>query len=125
MKTVINTLVIGSILLMVYFFVGHGFAKFYFSGKKEILQTAAQINGLCNARGACPVMLDNWKGENGRLRMGQMLYMTTPLPGSEINEMSRKPQAFRLIYVMSFPTDDWFEVQGGVGKKVTSGWAGR
>jgi hypothetical protein len=54
-----------------------------------------------------------------------MLYMTTPLPGSEHNEMSRKPQSFRLIYVMTFPTDDWFEVQGGVGKKVTSGWTGR
>jgi len=125
LKTVVNTLIISSILLTMYLLIGHGFVEFYFGGKKEILQTAALINNLCNAKGSCPLMLESWEGENGRLRKGQMLYITTPIPGSENNEKSIKPQSFRLIYVMSFPTDDWFEVQGGVGKKVTSGWTGR
>lgn len=125
MKTIVNTLIIGSILLILYFFIGHGFVKFYFGGKKEILQTAALINNLCNESGSCPLMLENWEAENGKLRKGRILYITTPIPGNENNEKSLKPQSFRLIYVMNFPTDDWFEVQGGVGKKVTSGWTGR
>ena len=126
MKTVVNTLIISSILLVLYLFIGHGFVEFYFGGKKEILQTAVLINNLCNANGSCPLMLENWEGENGRLRKGRKLYITTSIPGSENNdEKSLKPQSFRLIYVMPFLSDDWFEVQGGVGKKVTSGWTGR
>ena len=125
MKTVVNTLIISFILLILFLFIGQGFVEFYFGGKKEILQTAVLINNLCNANGSCPLMLENWEGENGRLRKGRKLYITTPIPGSENNEKSLKPQAFRLIYVMTFPADDWFEVQGGVGKKVTSGWTGR
>jgi hypothetical protein len=124
-KTVVKTLTIGSILLILCLFIGQGIVEFYFSGKKEILQTAALINNLCNANGSCPAMLESWDGENGRLRKGRMLYMTTPVPGSENDDKSLKPQSFRLIYVMAFPPDDWFEVQGGVGKKVTSGWTGR
>jgi hypothetical protein len=124
-KTVVNTLMISSILLVLYFFIGHGFVEFYFGGKKEILQTADVINNLCNANGSCPLILENWEGENGRLRKGRKMYMTIPIPGNENNEKSLKPQSFKLIYVMSFPTDDWFEVQGGVGRKVTSGWTGR
>lgn len=125
MKTVVKILTIGSILFTVCLFIGQGIVEFYFSGKKEILQTAALINNLCNANGSCPVTLESWDGENGRLRKGRMLYMTTPVPGSENDDKSLKPQSFRLIYVMAFPPDDWFEVQGGVGKKVTSGWTGR
>jgi len=124
-KTVVKTLIIGSILLIFYLFIGHGFVEFYFGGKKEILQTAALINDLCNANGSCPLTLENWEGENGRLRKGRNLYIATPIPGSGNNEKSLKPQSFKLIYVMAFPPDDWFEVQGGVGKKVTSGWSGR
>lgn len=124
-KTVVKTLIIGTILLIFYLFIGHGFVEFYFGGKKEILQTAALINKLCNANGSCPLTLVNWEGENGRLRKGRNLYIATPIPGSENNEKSLKPQSFKLIYVMAFPPDDWFEVQGGVGKKVTSGWSGR
>ncbi len=124
-KTIVKTLIIGSILLILYFFIGQGFVEFYFGGKKEILQTAVLINDLCNANGSCPLMLENWEGENGRLRKGRLLYIATPIQGSENNEKSLKPQSFKLIYVMTFPPDDWFEVQGGVGKKVTSGWTGR
>lgn len=125
MKTVVKTLIISSILLILYLFIGHGFVEFYFGGKKEILQTATLINNLCNANGSCPLLLEGWEGENGKLRKGRMLYIPTPIPGSENNEQSIKPQSFRLIYVMPFPPDDWFEVQGGVGKKITSGWTGR
>jgi hypothetical protein len=124
-KTVMNTLIISSIFLILYLFIGHAFIEFYFGGKKEILQTAALINNQCNANGSCPLVLENWEGENGRLRKGRMLYITTPIPESENNEKSLKPQSFRLIFEMTFPPDDWFEVQGGVGKKVTSGWTGR
>lgn len=124
-KTAVNTLIICSVFLVLYLFVGHGFVKFYSGGKKEILQTASHINDLCNASGSCPSMLEGWQGENGRLRKGQMLYIPAPAPESGNSEKSPKPQSFRLIYMMSFPTDDWFEAQGGVGKKVTSGWTGR
>lgn len=124
-KTIVKTLIMGSILLILYFFIGQGFVEFYFGGKKEILRTAVLINNLCNANGSCPLMLENWEGENGRLRKGRQLYIAAPIQGSENNEKSLKPQSFKLIYVMTFPPDDWFEVQGGVGKKVTSGWTGR
>jgi len=125
LKYVVNTLIMSSILLMLYLFIGQGFVEFYFVGKKEMLQTASLINNLCNANGSCPLTLESWKGENGRLRKGRMLYMTTPIPEIENNDKSLKSLSFRLIYVMTFPTDDWFEVQGGVGKTVTSGWTGR
>lgn len=125
MKTAANTLIISSILFLSYLFIGQGFVEFHFGGKKEMLQTAALINNLCNANGSCPFMLEGWEGEHGRLRKGRILYIPTPIPGSENNEKGRKPQSFRMIYVMTFPPDDWFEVQGGVGKKVTSGWTGR
>jgi len=124
-KTVVKTLTMGSILLLFCLFMGQGIVEFYFSGKKELLQTAALINDLCNANGSCPLMLESWDGENGRLRKGRMLYMTTPVPGSENDGKRLKPQTFRLIYVMAFPPDDWYEVHGGVGKKVISGWTGR
>ena len=120
-----KTLIISFILLILFIFIGHGFVTFYLGGKEEMLQTATIINNLCNASGSCPVTLEGWEGKNGKLRKGQMLYIATPIPGSKNNERSLNPQSFRLIYVMSFPTDDWFEVQGGVGKKVTSGWTGR
>lgn len=125
LKTIAKTLIVSSILLTLYFFIGHPFVEFYLSGKKEILQTASHINSLCNANGSCPLTLDGWQGENGRLRKGRFMYMTTPIPESENNDKSLKSRSFKLIYVMAFPTDDWFEVQGGVGKKVTSGWTGR
>lgn len=124
-KTVVNTLIISSILLITYIFIGHGFVEFYFGGKKDILQTAAFINDQCNANGSCPLTLENWRGENGRLRNGQKMYIVNPSPAGDNNQDSLKPKSFRLIYVMAFPPDDWFEVQGGVGKNVTSGWTGR
>lgn len=124
-KTVATAVIIVSILLILSLFMGNGFIGFYSGGKKEILRTAALINDRCNADGSCPLTLESWEGEKGRLRKGQMMYIATSAPGSRDDEKGPKPQSFRLIYVMTFPTDDWFEVQGGVGRKVTSGWTGR
>lgn len=124
-KKIMNTLIISSIILITYIFMGHGFVEFYFGGKKDILQTAAVINNLCNTNASCPLTLENWQGENGKLRSGQKLYITTPDQGAGSSGNNPKPQSFKLIYVMAFPSDDWFEVQGGVGKNVTSGWTGR
>lgn len=124
-KTVRNTLIAGSILLAIYVLVGHGFVEYFLNGKDEMIKTADQINNLCNANGSCPLTLEGWSGENGRLRKGQMLYIAAQAQENEIEGMSHKPQSFKLVYVMSVPQDDWFEVQGGVGRSVTSGWAGR
>ena len=120
-----NIFVVGSILLILYAFIGHAFVEFYFGGKTEILNAGVQFNNLCNANGACPLTLEGWKGENGRLNKGRMLYIVPRVQGSEDNEKNTKPQTFKLIYRMAFPPDTWFEVQGGVGKNVTSGWTGR
>lgn len=124
-KAIRNTLVVGSLLLVLYVFVGHGFVEFFIGGKDKIIKTADHINNLCNTNGSCPLTLDGWTGDNGRLRKGQMLYIATQAHLNDHAEMSHKPQSFKLVYVMAFPQDDWFEVQGGVGKTVTSGWTGR
>lgn len=124
-KAVRNSLIAGSILLALYVLVGQGFVEYVFNGKDEIIKTADHINNLCNANGSCPLTLDGWTGENGRLRKGQMLYIATQNQTNKNDGMGDKPQSFKLIYVMAFPQDDWFEAQGGVGKNVTSGWTGR
>ena len=118
-------LIIGSILLILYFTVGFNFAEFYFGGKTKILEAAAHINKLCNANGSCPLTLEGWQVEkNGTLRKDKMLYFVVPVDGSKDSEKSIKPQAFRLVYMMTIP-DHWFEAQGGVGKSVTSSWKSR
>ena len=127
MKTLINTLIIASILLILYFFVGHDFVKFFFGGKTEILEAAEHINKLCNANGSCPKTLEGWQVRGSgskRLFKGNMIYFVTPGAGSKDSGKSEKYQDFRLVYRFFLP-DDWFEAQVGVGKKVTSGWESR
>jgi hypothetical protein len=112
-------------LLILYFTVGFNFAEFYFGGKSKILEAAGHINKLCNNNGSCPQTLEGWQvAENGRLRKDKMLYFVITTDRREGIEKSKEPQAFRMIYVMTIP-DHWFEVQGGVGKQVTSGWKSR
>ncbi len=126
-KTVVNTLIIGSILLILYFFVGHDFVKFYFSGKTEILEAGAHINKLCNANRSCPKTLEGWqvwRSGSESLFKDNMIYFVTPGERSKDSSKSKKHQEFRLVYRFFLP-DDWFEVQGGVGMKVTSGWKSR
>lgn len=124
MKTVVNTLIIGSIVLIFYFFVGHNFVKFYFGGRTELLETAEYINKLCNACGSCPTTLDGWEKSNRNLFKGNMIYIVDP--GGEIKDSveRKKNQTFILAYRFFMP-DNWFEARGGVGKEVTSGWTGR
>lgn len=123
-RTFVKTLIVISVLFVLYVFIGNDFVEFYFGGKGRMLETADYINNLCNSNG-CPLMLEGWEGENGRLRKGPMLYIAAQTPGNGHDEMIHKPQSFKLIYVMPFLQDDWFEAQGGVGKHVTSGWTGR
>ncbi len=126
-KTVLNTLIIGSILLILYSFLGHDFVKFYFGGKTEILEAAAHINKLCNANGSCPTTLKGWqvwRSGSETLFKDNMLYFVTPGERSKDSDKSKKHQTFRLVYRFFMP-DHWFEVQSGVGKKVTSGWKSR
>jgi hypothetical protein len=126
-KSIVNILIISSILLILYFFVGHDFVKFYVGGKAEILNTAAEINKQCNADGACPTSLEGWqvrRDEPLMLSKGNMLYFVTTDKEDKDGDKGMKNQSFKLVYRFFMP-DDWFEVQGGVGKQVISGWKSR
>ncbi len=127
MKVILNTLIIGSIILILYAVVGHGFVIFYFKGKTEILETAEQINELCNANGSCPTNPLGWQvGEYGRKVpfKNSMLYIADPNEVSNDSHNSKKYLTFRLVYQFFMP-DHWFEVQGGVNKEITSDWQSR
>lgn len=118
--TVSNALVVGGILLILYMFVGHGYVRFLFGGKAEMLQAAAEVNRLCNTDGSCPVSLPGWREQEhgpASLRKDVMLYLVTPGGGGD----GKEHQAFRLVYTFFLP-DHWFEARGGVGREVTSGW---
>lgn len=119
MKTASNTLVIGSLLLLLYLFVGHGFVHFYLGGKAELLETAAEIKAQCDGGGACPATLPGWQpwGDNRALAKGEMLYFA-------VEDESGRRSSFRLVYRFFMP-DDWFEAEGGVDKSVSSGWKSR
>lgn len=126
-KTIANSLIIGTILLIIYLFVGHDFVRFYFGGKTEILEAGESINRLCNTNGSCPKTLEGWKlrgSGSGTLHKGNMMYYVTPGGGNKDGDKGKEPQEFILVYRFFLP-DHWFEVQGGVGKKVTSGWKSR
>lgn len=101
--------------------------KFYLGGKTEILEVAARINKLCNDNGACPVTLEGWE-ESGRgsttQRQNNMLYFKTSGESSKDGNKSKASDEFRLVYRF-FEPDHWFEVDGGVGKTITSGWKSR
>ena len=99
-KTVLNTLIIGIMLLIFYFFVGHDFVKFYFGGKKEILEAALHINKLCNANGSCPKTLERWQEWNSGtpLFKGNMLYYVNPGEGIKDSAESKQSQTFKLVY---------------------------
>ena len=126
-KTIINTLIVGSIFLIIYFFAGHDFVRFYFGGKTEIHETAEHINRLCNANGSCPETLEGWqiRGEgSGMMFKGNMIYFITQAEGSKAGDQSKKHQEFKLVYRFFLP-DHWYEARGGVGMKVSSGWESR
>jgi len=120
-----NIVIIVFIFLIFYFTVGFNFAEFYFGGKDAILNAGEKINKLCNDNGACPQEINGWqeKGQ-GRLGKDKMLYLIPISNSNKNSENNIKPQTFRIVYTMTIP-DNWFEVQGGVGKQVTSSWKSR
>ena len=123
-KTLLNSLVAGSILLILYVFVGHNFVKFYTGGKAKIIEAGTQINKLCNTNGACPTTMSGW---HPSFSNSEILYkdnMVYSVSSDEGTNKEKKHQTFRLVYSFIMP-DDWFEVQGGVGEPVTSGWKSR
>jgi len=122
-RSVLNIMIVGVIVLILYTFAGHDYVKFYFGGKSEIVAEANSINALCNAQGACPVTLDSWQaGSTGGelLSKGNMVYFVTTGEG----QTDSQRQGFRLVYRVFMP-DSWFEARGGVGRQVTSGWRDR
>lgn len=127
LRTLINTLIIGSILVILYSIVGHNYVRFYYGGKTEILEIATVINELCGSNRSCPLAIDGWQALHGNrdgLRKGSMFYFPAPGEGNKESGQSKKHQEFTLVYSF-FEPDHWFEVQGGVDKKVTSGWKSR
>jgi len=126
-KTVVNTLIIGFILVILYIFLGHDFVKFFFGGKTQMLETAKHINKLCNANGLCPELLEGWQARGSGSKMlfkDNMIYFLTTGVGEKDSGKAKKHQEFRLVYRFFLP-DHWFEVKGGFGKRVTSGWKSR
>jgi hypothetical protein len=115
---------VASVFLIIYLFVGHGFTEFYFGGKTEMLEVAGRVNKLCNDSGSCPATLEGWQARGSKtmpLFNGNMRYFAM---AEENSSHGAKRKEFRLVYSFFMP-DDWFEVEGGVGKPISSGWKSR
>jgi len=111
--------------LIFYAMIGSQFVDFYFGGKESILSAGEEINKLCNEQGACPQKLIGWNKErDGLLRKGSMLYFFSTDKNFEEKDDNSGPQTFKIVYVMTMP-DNWFEVRGGVGRELASGWESR
>lgn len=126
MKTLKNTLVIGSILLLAYYFAGHDYLKFFLGDKSEMLDIAGRISQQCNTDRSCPTALTGWQSSGGKsvtLSKDNMLYFASSRAGNDENSNPEDYSEFRLVYRFFLP-DHWFEAQGGVDKPVTSGWHG-
>jgi hypothetical protein len=124
-RTIVNMLIVGSILLIVYLVAGRSYVNFHTGGQAEFLRIAEQINGQCNANGACPTSLKGWRETSaGPLRKDDMLYIVSPGEGGKAGATAKAHQAFRLIYTF-FAPDSWFQAQGGVGIAMTSGMVSR
>lgn len=122
MKAIINTLIIGLVLFILFAIVGASYTDFYLGGKEEMLNQAAQINQLCNTNKACPTTLTGWLEEGGTLSKGNMLYIVSE--GDQSAAAGKKHQSYKIIYRF-FAPDEWFEAEGGVNQPVTAGWKSR
>ncbi len=122
----VTILIMLAALMMLYLFAGHDVVTFYAGGKTEILEAGNQITALCNAHGACPTSLEGWEqsAAGNSLAKGSMLYFVDAGEDGKDGNARKSHQTFKLVYRFSMP-DDWYEVRGGVGTKVTAGWAGR
>ena len=127
MKKPINYLIISCVLAILYTFIGHSYVKFYFGGKADFLDLAASINNLCNTNKTCPKVLEGWQAlseRKGNLRKGNILYYPTSGEGAEESTVNEVFHEFTMVYGF-FTPDHWFEANGGVGRKITSGWKNR
>ena len=125
-RTFLNALILGSMLIIVYAVVLHGYVKFYLGGKSEINAAGEHINRLCHANAACPTALEGWqipRTGSATLSRHNMLYFVES--GKEdLNRDTVRSDTFRLVYPF-FAPDHWYEIQGGVDRAVTSGWKSR
>jgi len=125
-RTFVNMLIVGSMLLLVYFVGGRSYVDFHTGGQADLLKLAERINGQCNANGACPALLEGWRetSAGGALRKGDMLYIVSSGGEDKTRAKAKPHQSFRLIYTFLGP-DSWFQAQGGVGMAMTSGMVSR
>lgn len=126
-KNFLNTLIIGSIVLILYSIIGHRYVQFYFAGKTEMLEWAAQFNELCNTNRSCPTSIDGWQvldGPRESLRKNNLQYYLSPDEEIKDSGSGKKILEFTLVYGFFMP-DHWFESQGGVDREVTSNWKNR
>ena len=102
-KAVLNTVLIGLLALVAYYFAGHGCVRFYLSGRAQLLEIAEPINQRCNAESSCPTTLAGWQASAGTsvmLSTDDMLYFASALPavmtkaGLEITRHSGRYTAF-------------------------------
>ena len=117
---VLNILIVGSIIAILYLFVGRGWVEF---DRDEVLKIATEINKLCNDNGSCPTKLEGWEVlHEGRaaLKRDMMIYYPISADEDASRQDNKDYQSFRLVYSFFMP-DDWFEVQGGVNRQLTSG----
>ena len=124
MNKIANYLIVFCTLAIFYAIIGHGYVQFYFGGKAEFLDLASAINRLCNTNRACPELPEGWQavsGGEGNVRKGNIHYF--PVVRDIEPDSSAKPvvREFSLVYGF-FAPDHWFEAQGGVDRKITSGW---
>ena len=123
--TIVNMLIVGSMLAIVYLVAGRSYVNFHSGGREDLLRIAEQINGQCNANGACPASLKGWQETSaGSLQKGDMLYIVSTGEGDKAGAAAKPHQTFRMIYAF-FGPDSWFQAQGGVGKTITSGMVSR
>ena len=121
---ILNIVIVGSIAAILYFIVGRGWVEF---DHDEVLKIAADINKLCNENRSCPTKLEGWEVlHEGRsaLKRDMMIYYPISFDEDASTQNSKDYQSFRLVYSFFMP-DDWFEVQGGVNKQLTSGQKSR
>jgi|GEM_PF-1026437 len=124
-RTIVNMLIVGSILLLFYLYAGRSYVDFHTGGQADLLKLAEQINGQCNAKGACPTSLEGWRETSaGSLRKNDMVYIVSSGEEDKARAKAKPHQSFRLIYTF-FGPDSWFQAQGGVGMAMTSGMVSR
>jgi hypothetical protein len=123
-RQTLNILIIGSIALILYTFLGKGYVDFEDVGKIEILKAADEINSLCQQNNSCPTDQEAKAiiVEANLKISGSMIIYSPDVSKDDSDAQKQNIDTFRLIYAFFPPESDWYEVQGGVGETITSGW---